>query len=86
MTTNDIPVFARTSSSHPLGKLTFQVKTDLPEEAGEALVALARDLNMSTAELTRELLCWRLLPDRMQSVMEQRAKVMQGNGPAFVPQ
>lgn len=85
MTQDDIPVFARSPNSHPLGKLTFQAKVDLPETVGEVLVTRARECGMTTAELLREVLSWWACPADMQSVLDQRAQVAKGNLAAIVP-
>ena len=85
MTPDDIPVFARSPNSHPLGKLTFQAKVDLPEIVGETIVNRACECGMTTAEMIREALSWWACPDLMQSVLDQRAKVAKGNLAAIVP-
>lgn len=85
MTQDDIPVFARSPNTHPLGKLTFQAKVDLPEMVGEVLVTRARECGMTTAELLREVLSWWACPADMQSVLDQRAQVAKGNLAAIVP-
>lgn len=83
---NETPLFHRTGVTHPLGKLTFQLKVDLPEEVGEAMVVAARELGIGLAELTRERLSWDFCRDRMQSLQDRRNEVMQGNGPGYVPE
>lgn len=85
MTQDDIPVFARSPNTHPLGKLTFQAKVDLPEMVGEVLVTRARECGMTTAELLREVLSWWACPADMQSVLDQRAQVAKGNLVGIVP-
>lgn len=76
---------ARSPNSHPLGKLTFQAKVDLPEMVGEVLVTRARECGMTTAELLREVLSWWACPSDMQSVLDQREKVARGNLAGIVP-
>lgn len=85
MTNEDLLLLARGPGSHPMGKLTFQAKTDLPEEVGDVLVAAARHTGMTTAELLREIVCWWACPDLMKRLQDQRADVARGNGPGFVP-
>ncbi|MDE4918307.1 hypothetical protein ACUXAV_000347 [Cupriavidus metallidurans] len=77
--TQEIPVFARSPNSHPLGKLTWQSKVDLPEIVGEEIVSRASQCGMTTAEMIREVLSWWACPELMQSVLDQRAKVARGN-------
>lgn len=86
MPIDDLPAFSRSPSTHPLGKLTFQTKVDLPEVVGEVLIARARELGMTTAELHREVLSWWACRDLMQSVLDQRAQVAMGNQVGIVPE
>ncbi|AOY90532.1 hypothetical protein BKK79_00830 [Cupriavidus sp. USMAA2-4] len=78
-------LLARSPNSHPLGKLTFQAKVDLPEPVGEQIVSRARECGMTTAELIREVLSWWACPADMQSVLDQREKVARGNLAGIVP-
>lgn len=81
----DSLLFARSPNTHPLGKLTFQAKVDLPEAVGEQIVHRARECGMTTAEMIREVLSWWACPSLMQSVLDQRATVAKGNLAEIVP-
>lgn len=83
MSQEDTPFFSRSQSSHPLGKLTDSVKTDLPEIVGEILTQKAREAGMTRAELTREIICQWAMPDHLEKIAEQRRKIVRGNGAPF---
>ncbi|MBB3010673.1 hypothetical protein [Cupriavidus alkaliphilus] len=83
--TVETPLFARSPTSHPLGKLTFQAKVDLPEVVGEIIVSRACECGMSTAELIRDVLSWWACPDTLQRLLDEREKVARGNLAGIVP-
>lgn len=85
MSQEDTPFFSRSPSSHPLGKLTDAIKTDLPEIVGEILTQRAREAGMTRAELMREIACHWAVPDLMDKIAEQRRSVARGNGARFEP-
>lgn len=73
---------ARTTSSSPLGKLTFQCKVNLAEETGELLNRESRRLGMTQSEFLRELIMLRLHGlDYVRRLYDERLAVVAGNGP-----
>lgn len=52
---SDTPLFSRIHT-HPLGKCTEEIKTSVPEEAKEALIALAFARGVTPAEFHRSVI------------------------------
>lgn len=72
----------RTTSSSPLGKLTFQCKVNLAEETGEILAGEARRLGLSISEFLRDYLMVRAHGyDYVRTLYEARLDGVAGKGP-----
>jgi len=78
---DDSPQFSRSGATHPLGKLMYPAKTDLPQCVGDALLADARELGVPTAEVMRDILCWHYFHNDMEMLMERRRRVFVRNRP-----
>lgn len=73
---------SRSGASSPLGKLTFQVKVNLPEETGEILAGEARRLGLSTSEFLRDYLMVRAHGyDYVRTLYQSRLDSVAGKGP-----
>ncbi len=75
MLDNEMMLMARAPYTHPLGKLTHESRTLLPECVGEKLVQTAASLGMTEAELTRDILCQWGFGDRMTKIAEERRRI-----------
>lgn len=81
MSEDDQMLMARAPFTHPLGKLTTPVKTNVPECVGEKLVQTATSLGMTESELVREILCHWGFSDLMARLEQERRQVTTGNWP-----
>ncbi|MBB5443657.1 MULTISPECIES: hypothetical protein [unclassified Paraburkholderia] len=77
---DDAALFARSGTSHPLGKLTFLAKTVIPESVGDVLAERARAAGMGVTELHREILCRWACGDEIDRLIERRRRVASMNG------
>ncbi|CAN7303768.1 hypothetical protein LJR296_001422 [Cupriavidus necator] len=75
MLDNEMMLMARAPYTHPLGKLTHESRTLLPECVGEKLVQTAASLGMTEAELTRDILCQWGFGDRLNKIAEERRRI-----------
>jgi len=71
----DEMLMARAPYTHPLGKLTHESRTLLPECVGEKLVTTAASLGMTEAELTRDILCQWGFGDLMDKIAQERRRI-----------
>lgn len=85
MHADDVALFARSGTSHPLGKLTYLAKTVVPESVGDALAERARAAGMGVTELHREILCRWAYGDEIDRLLNERRRVASlnwtGTGP-----
>ncbi|WP_458763634.1 hypothetical protein [Cupriavidus basilensis] len=68
-------LMARAPYTHPLGKLTHESRTLLPECVGEKLVTTAASLGMTEAELTRDILCQWGFGERLDKIAQERRRI-----------
>lgn len=68
-------LMARAPYTHPLGKLTHESRTLLPECVGEKIVTTAASLGMTEAELTRDILCQWGFAERMEKIAQERRRI-----------
>jgi hypothetical protein len=72
---DDAALFARSGTSHPLGKLTYLAKTVIPESVGDVLAERARAAGMGVTELHREILCRWAYGDEIDRLLNERRRV-----------
>lgn len=75
MLDNEMMLMARAPYTHPLGKLTHESRTLLPECVGEKLVQTAASLGMTEAELTRDILCQWGFGDLLEKIAQERRRI-----------
>ncbi|MBN3777415.1 ribbon-helix-helix protein, CopG family [Burkholderia sp. Ac-20345] len=78
---NDEVLFARSGTSHPLGKLCEIEKAPVPEIVSDVITQRARAAGMSRSELIRDVLCWWACPDDMERLLAERRRVAAMNRP-----
>lgn len=73
--TDDGALFARSGTSHPLGKLTYLAKTVIPESVADVLAERARASGMGDTELHRDNLCRWACGEEIDGLIERQLRV-----------
>jgi hypothetical protein len=72
---------SRTGSTNPLGKLTFEVKTRIPESVGDELSRSAAAIGVSVSEYLRDLIVVHVMgEDHVRRMYEERLAVLARKG------